>query len=81
MLNFPPNRITTAMEDDPNLTVKKKAVFALGQMRDEEGFTRLLQVAQSHPNRIIRKEAIFWLGQSNDPRALDFLVKLVEGKN
>jgi len=72
--------ITAAMEEDPNLAVKKKAVFALGQMRDEESFARLLQVAQSHPNRIIRKEAIFWLGQSNDPRALDFLVKLVEGK-
>ena len=63
-----------------NLEVKKKAVFALGQMSDAEGVTRLIQVAQTHPNRLIRKEAIFWLGESRDPRALDFLVKLVEGK-
>jgi HEAT repeat protein len=52
-------------------------VFALSQMHDPEGVTRLIQVARTNKNAAVRKQAIFWLGQSHDPRALDFLEEIL----
>ena len=59
--------ITAAIENDPDVQVKKKAVFALSQLPQEEGVPQLMRVADSNSNPAIRKEAIFWLGQSKDP--------------
>jgi hypothetical protein len=67
--------IVTGNEDD--LEVKKSAVFALGQLPDNQGIDPLIRIAQTHRDPRVRKEAIFLLGQINDERALDVLIKLI----
>ena len=62
----------SAIDNDPETEVKKKAVFALSQMRGGEGVPKLIEVAKTNRNPAVRKQAIFWLGQSKDPRALQF---------
>lgn len=57
----------------------REAFGELVQRHSRQVFRVAFQAARSHPNRVLRKEAIFWLGQSKDPRALDFIVKFVEG--
>jgi len=65
--------IQDAIANDPETEVKKKAVFALSQMRDGEGVPILIRVARENRNPEVRKQAVFWLGQSKDPRALTFI--------
>jgi HEAT repeat protein len=67
----------SAIENDPETEVKKKAVFALSQMHDEDAVPRLISLAKTNKNAVVRKQAIFWLGQSGDPRALDFLEEIL----
>lgn len=69
--------IASAIANDPEAEVKRRAVFALSRVPDGEGVSRLIEVAQSNRNPAVRKQAIFWLGQSKDPRALDYLEKLL----
>jgi hypothetical protein len=64
--------ITQAIDNDPDVEVKKQAVFALSQLPRDEGVPILITLAGSHANPIVRKQAMFWLGQSKDPRALRF---------
>jgi len=64
--------IQRALDQDPDTEVKKKAVFALTQMPNGEGVSKLIEVARSHSNAAVKKQAMFWLGQSKDPRALKF---------
>ena len=68
--------IRGALDSDPGLKVKDKAVFALSQLR-EEGVPLLIDVARNNRSPEIRKKAIFWLGQSKDPRALKFFEELL----
>jgi HEAT repeat protein len=70
-------QITAAIENDPETEVKKKAVFALSQMHNEDSVPLLINLAKTNHNPVVRKQAIFWLGQSHDPRALDFLEALI----
>jgi HEAT repeats len=65
--------IANAIENDPETDVKKKAVFALSQLPNGEGVTKLIDVAKTNRNTAVRKQALFWLGQSKDPRALKFI--------
>lgn len=65
--------IQDAIANDPETEVKKKAVFALSQMREGEGVPLLIRVARENRNPEVRKQAVFWLGQSRDPRALAFI--------
>ena len=69
--------ISSAIDSDPDLQVKKRAVFALSQLRDE-GVPLLIQVARTNRNPEIRKQAMFWLGQSKDPRALNFFEEVLK---
>ena len=57
--------------------VQTQAVFALTQMPDGQGTTRLIEVARTNRNPEVRKQAMFWLGQSHDPRALAFIEKVL----
>jgi hypothetical protein len=66
-----------AVEEDPDLDVKKKAVFGLSQLPNDEGVPLLIDVAQTHRHPKVRKQAMFWLGQSGDPRALAFFEKIL----
>jgi HEAT repeat protein len=72
--------ITAAIENDPDTDVKKRAVFALGQLPSDEGIPLLIKVAQTNQNPAVRKQAMFWLGQSKDQRALDFITQVILGK-
>jgi HEAT repeat protein len=58
--------------------VKKRAVFALSQLRGDQGVTELIRVARTNRNPEVRKQAIFWLGQSRDPRALAFIEEILD---
>ena len=65
-------------ENDPEVRVKKKAVFALSQLPKDEAVPELLHVAQTNPDPSVRKDAIFWLGQTRDPRALAYFEQILE---
>ena len=67
-----PAAIQAALTDDPEIEVKKKAVFALSQLPKDEGVPLLIRLAETHKSVEVRKQAMFWLGQSQDPRALQF---------
>jgi len=69
--------ITQAIENDPDVEVKKQAVFALSQLPAGEGIPALIKLAGSHSHPIVRKQAMFWLGQSKDPRALAFFEEVL----
>jgi HEAT repeat protein len=62
---------------DPEIGVRKKAVFALSQLPKDEGVPLLIGVARSHRSAEVRKQAMFWLGQSGDARALAFFEELL----
>lgn len=66
-----------AIDNDPEIEVKKKAVFGLSQLPDHEGVPLLIQVARSNRNPAVKKQALFWLGQSKDPRALTFIEEIL----
>lgn len=67
-------------ENDPDVEVQKKAVFAISQLDRDQGVPRLIQLAKSHRNAAVRRDAIFWLGQTGDPRAVDVLEDIARGK-
>ncbi|MGH9629309.1 MAG: HEAT repeat domain-containing protein, partial [Bryobacteraceae bacterium] len=70
------SEIRNAIENDPDVKVKERAVFALSQLKDE-GVPLLIEVARTNRSREVRKKAMFWLGQSKDPRALDFFEEVL----
>ena len=69
--------ITAAIANDPDVEVKKQAVFALSQLPRGEGVPLLIDVARRSTNPVVRKQAYFWLGQSKDPRALAFFEEVL----
>lgn len=64
---------------DDDVEVKKSVVFALSQLRDNQGVDALIDIARTNKDPAVRKSALFWLGQKNDPRVLalyeDILIK------
>jgi HEAT repeat protein len=72
--------IGTAVSDDPELEVKRRAVFALSQLPRGEGVPLLIDVARTHRLPEVRRQAMFWLGQSRDPRAVDFFEQVLTQK-
>jgi hypothetical protein len=69
--------ISAAIERDPDVEVKKQAVFALSQLPRGEGVPLLIDLARKNANPVVRKQAYFWLGQSKDPRALAFFEEVL----
>jgi hypothetical protein len=69
--------IRNATLNDPDVSVKEQAVFALKQLPDDQGVPLLIDVAKNNPNAAVRKKAMFWLGQSKDPRAVDFFAQVL----
>ena len=57
--------------------VKKSAVFALSQLRDNSGVPQLIDVARTNKDAAVRRSALFWLGQSGDPRGLAVFEELL----
>jgi len=74
-------KITRALndsaKDDPEVAIRKSAVFAISRLPEDQAVPELIQVASTSKDATTRKEAIFWLGRSKDPRALEFLEKVV----
>ena len=64
--------IRTAIEQDPESQVKRKAVEALAQMKNGEGVPLLIEIARNNKNPVVRKQAMQELGRSHDPRAAAF---------
>ena len=60
--------ITDALEKDTSAEVRKKAVFALSQLKEDAGVPALVQIARGHADPATRGEAIFWLGQKAGER-------------
>ena len=69
--------ISQAIDNDPDVEVKKQAVSALAQLPRNEGVPLLIKLARSHTNPVVRKQAMQRLGQSNDPRALSFFEEVL----
>lgn len=69
--------ITQAIDNDPDVEVKKQAVSALNQLPRDEGVPLLIKLARGHSNPVVRKQAMFWLGQTKDPRALAFFEEVL----
>lgn len=67
-------------ENDTDITVRERAVFALSQRPADEAVPALIRIAGSSPSPRLRKSAIFWLGQSKDPRALTYFERVLAGK-
>lgn len=61
--------------NDPDLEVRKQAVFALS--RRDDGVEHLLRIARSSTDREVKKSAYFWLGQSKDPRATELFAEVL----
>lgn len=69
--------ISQAIDNDPDVEVKRQAVFALSQLPRDEGIPLLIKLARSHTHPMVRKQAMHWLGQSKDPRALTFFEEVL----
>jgi HEAT repeat protein len=69
--------IAEAIERDPEVEVKRRAVIALGRLPREEGVPLLIDVARSNRSTALRRQAMQTLGQSNDPRALAFFEQVL----
>ena len=67
-------------EQDADLAVRERAVFALSQRPAEESVPALIRVARTSPSPRLRQRAIFWLGQSRDDRALAFFEEVLGGR-
>lgn len=57
--------------------MKEQLIFVLGQRRDADAVTKMIDIAKSDKDRELRKRAMFWLGQSKDPRAIKFFEEIV----
>jgi hypothetical protein len=72
--------IRTAIDQDPESQVKRKAVQSLNQIKNGEGVPLLIEIARSNKNPVVRKEAMAQLGQSKDPRAVKFFEDLLTAR-
>jgi hypothetical protein len=70
--------ISNAVANDPDRSVKEKAVLVLKQLPDAQHVPLPIGVAKDHPEPAARKKAMFWLGQSKDPSALDFFAQVLK---
>jgi len=70
--------IQNAIANDPEQSVKERAINALSQMPNGEGVPTLIDVAKSNKDPNLRKRAMQQLGHSKDPRALDFFAQVLK---
>jgi HEAT repeat protein len=69
-----------AIEQDPEMEVKRRAISGLGQMPNAEGVPILIDVAKNNKNPEVRRQAMQTLGQSKDPRAVSFFETVLSSK-
>jgi HEAT repeat protein len=68
-----------AQAENVNRDIQEHAVFALSQLRGDEGIPPLLVIARTHRDPHVRKNAMFWLGQSDDARAMALFEEILIG--
>jgi HEAT repeat protein len=66
-----------AIANDPEISVKERAIGALGQMPNAGGIPALIEVAKSSKDANLRRRAMQQLGRSKDLRALDFFAQIL----
>lgn len=69
--------LTQAIDNDPDVEVKRQAVSALSQLPPDQATPILIKLARSHTNPVVRKQAMSLLGRSQDPRALSFFEEVL----
>jgi hypothetical protein len=63
---------------DPDESVRKRVVTAIGRLPGDAGLTTLLQLARATDNPVARKEAISVLSTSKDPRAIALMDEILK---
>lgn len=63
---------------DPDDSVRKRIVTAIGRLPGDAGIATLLQLARATDNPVARKEATAALSTSKDPRAIAFMEEILK---
>jgi len=63
---------------DPDDSVRKRAVTAIGRLAPDVSTAPLIQLARTSTNAAVRKEAVSVLSTSKDPRAMAFMDELLK---
>ena len=63
---------------DPDDSVRKRIVTAIGRLPGDASLNALLQLARATDNAAARKEATAALSQSKDPRAIAFIEEIIK---
>ena len=63
---------------DPDDSVRKRAVTAIGRLAPDVSTAPLIQLARTSTNAVVRKEAVNVLSTSKDPRAMAFMDELLK---
>jgi HEAT repeat protein len=63
---------------DPDDSVRKRAVTAIGRLAPDVSTAPLIQLARTSTNAVVRKEAVSLLSTSKDPRAMAFMDELLK---
>jgi len=63
---------------DPDDSVRKRAVTAIGRLAPDVSTAPLIQLARTSTNAVVRKEAVSVLSTSKDPRAMAFMDELLK---
>ncbi len=66
-----------ATGDDEDQEVRDAAVFALSQLKDDQGVPILMDLARTADESETRRKAMFWLAQSDDPRVVPFFEEIL----
>lgn len=69
--------LVSIISSDETNNVKKRALAALSQMKNEKAHTNIFDVAKRWKEKALRKEAIFWLAQMATKTAIDVLEEIV----
>ena len=60
-----------------SIEFRKQVIFVISQHDGRESVEAMMKLARTEQNPTLRKDLIFWIGQSDDPRAVDFLVEII----
>jgi HEAT repeats len=70
--------VRRVLRDEPNLRVRKQAVFALTQSREPEVIPLLIDAARNNQDADVRKEALFWLAQKAGKQAEQTITNAID---
>jgi HEAT repeat protein len=65
-------------DQNTDTEVGQQLLWVLSTAKDAAGIEKVLDVARNGRNAELRKQAVFWLSRSKDPRALKYLLEIIE---